>query len=757
MYFLLGFMGLAVLGLASGCGGDGFTDAAAGAGGAAAEAGGAAGAGGGSSGSGGSALAGAGGSGGAGAGAPGGSSGAGGSGGDPAGAGGAAGTGAGAGAGVGGADAGNGGASGATAGAAGAATGGMGGTGGGGAGGGTAGEGGAAGTGGAPAECGAGEFRCVSDKLQKCSSVGLWTDQKDCDVGLCDATIGMCLGCKAGQVSGCADDKHQSVCASDGVNETSKPCAATNPYCFGAGECVACLTAAHCPAPQSPCQEAVCTSGTCGTIAVKDGTSVGAQTPGDCKKNVCLSGTLSFDADPEDVPPAPNDCSKGTCDGNNPSSVSLEPGTVCNLGDNIQGVCNGQGTCGECKPGAARCDGNQPQVCSDEGVWNAGNPCIASAPICSAGACVSVTGLAAGGHHTCAVLSDGTARCWGDNSSGQLGLGKAGGVEKKPVPITATTNVNGLALGGAHSCARLKDGTVKCWGANTHGELGGGDAMPHADAVKVMGSNNVVGLSAGGSHTCAIDTAGNFFCWGSNSDGQIGSGKSGDALAPAPIVFPGDLGGGVASAALGGKHTCAAAKNNAVFCWGDDDSGQVGDSDGLGDKPTPLQVTPSSAGSPPVMLVAGARHTCAQNAAATYCWGSNEKYQFGMAAKTPIQFPAPTATQFSVKGTMFVAGAEFTCLLRADKNIECAGDDSRGQLANGTTQFPIGTAEPYRAQYEPPGEEELYVTADELVAGGQHTCARFGSAVYCWGDNTFGQLGLGTSDGLKFYAKPVVW
>lgn len=220
--------------------------------------------------------------------------------------------------------------------------------------------------------------------------------------------------------------------------------------------------------------------------------------------------------------------------------------------------------------------------------------------------------LAIGQGHTCELLDDGQVKCWGDNDTGQLGLGDTNayvggnggnGGFMAPVDLGSGRRALTLVAGADHTCARLDDGRVKCWGDNAFGQLGLGSTQDRGDDPNEMGDHlpavafgagrTVLELVAGSFHSCVRLDDGRVKCWGDNSSGQLGLGDSenrgdgpnemGDSL---PAV---NLGSGRKAVALwaGPYHTCARLDNRQVKCWGDNSAGQLGlgDTENRGDNP----------------------------------------------------------------------------------------------------------------------------------------------------------------------------
>jgi len=178
---------------------------------------------------------------------------------------------------------------------------------------------------------------------------------------------------------------------------------------------------------------------------------------------------------------------------------------------------------------------------------------------------VTVPAISAGGYHTCALLSSGAVKCWGYNTYGQLGLGRMNsrgdedgemGAALPVVDLGSGVTVTAISAGRFHTCALLSSGAVKCWGDNAYGQLGFGDMNSRGDEDGEMGAAlpvvdlgsgvTVTAISAGGYHTCALLSSGAVKCWGDNANGQLGFGdtnrrgdEDGEMGAALPVV---DLG-----------------------------------------------------------------------------------------------------------------------------------------------------------------------------------------------------------------------
>lgn len=187
-----------------------------------------------------------------------------------------------------------------------------------------------------------------------------------------------------------------------------------------------------------------------------------------------------------------------------------------------------------------------------------------------------VVAIFASNSSTCALLEDGTASCWGTNYSGRLG----DGTDKQrnaPTPVTVLQDaIVDLAMGNSHTCALLEDGATQCWGGNWYGQLGDGtasDALTTTVVVQGLPAP-VVDLAAAGQRTCALLDDGSLWCWGGNTHGELGTGAATiSSTVPAPVL---GLGADVTSVYLGPMHSCAVLVDGAVRCWGEDGDGQLG-------------------------------------------------------------------------------------------------------------------------------------------------------------------------------------
>ncbi|MFO0754900.1 MAG: hypothetical protein U0359_00295 [Byssovorax sp.] len=147
-----------------------------------------------------------------------------------------------------------------------------------------------------------------------------------------------------------------------------------------------------------------------------------------------------------------------------------------------------------------------------------------------------VAKIALGGNHTCALLGDGTAQCWGENAKGELGDGTTS-ERHAPAKVKGLAGARDIALGLHHTCALAGDGSVLCWGQNDRGQLGDGGNTARKEPGPVPGLSGVVTLQASGDRTCARLGSGEILCWGDNQKGELGDGSHEARPSPTPVVW----------------------------------------------------------------------------------------------------------------------------------------------------------------------------------------------------------------------------
>jgi alpha-tubulin suppressor-like RCC1 family protein len=331
------------------------------------------------------------------------------------------------------------------------------------------------------------------------------------------------------------------------------------------------------------------------------------------------------------------------------------------------------------------------------------------------------TAIAVGGQHTCALTIGGGVKCWGNNTHSQLGDGTATSRTTPVDVIGLGSGVVAIAAGGWHTCALTAGGGVKCWGSNSHGQLGDGTATSRTTPVDVIGlGSGVVAIAAGSWHTCALTAGGGVKCWGSNFYGQLGDWTTTDRTTPVDVIGLGSRVVAIAATptatVVGGWHTCALTVGGGVKCWGWNMYGQLGDGTTTS-RTTPVDVI--GLGSGVVAIAAGGHHTCAlTTGGGVKCWGWGSGGQLGDGT-TPVDVIGLGSGVVAI-----AAGGWHTCALTAGGGVKCWGDNTHGQLGDGTTT----------SRRTPVDVIGLGSGVVAIAAGGNHTCALTTSGgVKCWG------------------------
>jgi alpha-tubulin suppressor-like RCC1 family protein len=290
----------------------------------------------------------------------------------------------------------------------------------------------------------------------------------------------------------------------------------------------------------------------------------------------------------------------------------------------------------------------------------------------------TATLVVAGYSHNCIITANGGVKCWGGNGNGQLGNGTNGDRDRpvEVIGLAAGSGVTALATGDSHTCAVTAGGGVKCWGSNSSGQLGDGTLTDRSAPVQVTGlpsGSGVTALAAGGAHTCALTPGGGVKCWGANGSGQLGDWTFIEKSAPAEVSgLP--TGSGVLALAAGGAHTCVVTAGGGVVCWGLNRSGQLGNGTNANSS-TLVGVSGIPAGSEVKALAAGLYHTCALTARGTVkCWGSGGLGQLGNGPRADNNTPEGVSMFPPGSGVAgLAAGGDHTCALTAGGSVKCWG------------------------------------------------------------------------------------
>ena len=352
-----------------------------------------------------------------------------------------------------------------------------------------------------------------------------------------------------------------------------------------------------------------------------------------------------------------------------------------------------------------------------------------------------VTSASAGNYHNCALTSNGKAYCWGDDEEGELGNGSDTS-RYTPVAVAGDLTFTMLSAGPQHTCGLTSAGAAYCWGLNRQGALGDGTTRNHPTPVAVSQGLKFIRLSVGTNHTCGLTPEGVVYCWGNDGWAQLGYRT--DQLCPTPpplLCHPTPMAvaspSGLIFAAVtsGDSHTCALTREGAAYCWGFNRDGRLGNG------------TTSSMSFTPVAVAGGLNfaevsagpgpHVCGiTKRGAAYCWGGAAENAGELGNNTRFGSLRPVAVAGGLTFTHVTVAALHACGITPRGAVYCWGDNTYGELGTGTK--PTGQRMFSTIPVAVSGGLEFVAVA----AGGLHTCGitRPG-AIYCWGSNFYGELG----------------
>ncbi len=336
-----------------------------------------------------------------------------------------------------------------------------------------------------------------------------------------------------------------------------------------------------------------------------------------------------------------------------------------------------------------------------------------------------LTSISAGEGTTCAVTTVGGVKCWG-----QTGEPAALAQSDMPVDVTGfAAPVVDVSTGYFSGCALMDNGGVMCFGDNHFGALGDGTTESSAQPQSVVGlSTDVTQISAGDEFACAVMATGGVECWGYNDYGQLGQGTTGYSAIPGAVIDISDA----VSVSAGGQHACAVTSSSQVLCWGRNGNGQLGD----GTEISRLTAVPVPGLSGVSSLAGSLSYTCAvMNTGRVECWGLG----YGL---SPVDVPGID------DAVAIDAGYTHMCVLTSAGDLKCWGSNGRGELGDGRDCGP--------SKCPTPSNVKGLSGAIAISSGAFDSCAvRVDGSAACWGNNGYGQLGIGDSNWDSFRTTPV--
>jgi len=325
----------------------------------------------------------------------------------------------------------------------------------------------------------------------------------------------------------------------------------------------------------------------------------------------------------------------------------------------------------------------------------------------------------------------------GDGSEPESAAGNDYGQAASPIILPMV--FDSVAAGAFHTCA-ISGGNLYCWGAGLSGQLGNGaNSSTNYRVQESTHASNWASVTAGWDYSCAIKTDGSLYCWGYNSEGQLGTGDSVSRNIPTREA---SSAGDWASVSAGGYHTCAKKTNGAIWCWGGNDHDQLGTNDASYRQKSPVQVGTATTWK---SLSNGMWHSCAIKKDGTlWCWGYGWYGQLGYGSI--LDKAKPFKVNAATNWALVASGRQHTCAKKKDGSLWCWGDNvTYGQLGIGKKG----------GQKTRPVKVVTAITDWNALSLGQYfSCAkRKSGAIYCWGSNGSGQMGLGTEASPK--TKPI--
>ncbi|AKV00307.1 regulator of chromosome condensation RCC1 [Labilithrix luteola] len=349
-----------------------------------------------------------------------------------------------------------------------------------------------------------------------------------------------------------------------------------------------------------------------------------------------------------------------------------------------------------------------------------------------------------GGSHACAVLDDGSVRCWGSNDSGQLGTGLS---DAEPMPafaaapraVTGITDAASVAVAGnglsGTTCVVSTTGVVSCFGSDASGQLGQGSS-PSAKAhpvPAVVGGLKAKSVALANTFAFAVGTDDHLWSWGANDTFQLASTRN-DAVANTVPALADRISNPARAFAGTTKNGFVLSTEGGVLSWGSSVDSQLARASSLVNDPVPSAVALSDIAG----IASGASHVCAlSRGGGVYCWGANDHGQLGISTLGAQRLPAAVLLPDGVQAVAVFAGGNDTCIIAANGDLHCWGANQSGQL--GTLE---GDDKPRPQRIA--GLDEQAVSA-AIMDGSICALLRSGR-VACWGDNLVGQLGRGARD-----------
>jgi len=379
---------------------------------------------------------------------------------------------------------------------------------------------------------------------------------------------------------------------------------------------------------------------------------------------------------------------------------------------------------------------------------------------------IRIVKVSNGSYHSFGLTSDGRIYAWGRNTSGELGIGTTLARSNVPIAVKTTgTPMDGKVVKqvegggryeGSHSIALASDGTVYTWGFNQYGQLGDNTTTNSRSpiAVQVAGTplagKTIVQIAAGADHSLALDSGGALYAWGSNAYGQLGNGTTTNSSVPVAVKIAGTplAGKTIVQIAAGANHNMVLTSDGAVYTWGWNYHGQLGNNTKTNSNTIVAVQTIGTplAGKKIVKIAAGQGHSLAlTDDGMVYAWGRNDTGQLGNNATTDAMLPVAvtvTGTPMSNKTIVEIAsGARHSLAIDSSGKVYAWGHNGSGQLGNNST---VNALTPVAVQA--PADKNIIQVSGSGWLGASSSALASDGTVYSWGRGFDGQLGDGTNN-----------
>lgn len=556
-----------------------------------------------------------------------------------------------------------------------------------------------------------------------------------------------------------------SLCADTGTPKPNGTACGSGKVCNDGG-CIGCIPGDQC-VPANPCHvgQLDCTASPPACVDQNlnqpDGTDCGTD-------RVCFQGTCELCVEGVACEPA-NPCHLGVSDCGTGQSTCSDSGTnkpdgttcpqgVCSAGSCVE--CIGDVDCGECQvcSGNTCVAGDEGQACSDDGD-------LCTVDVCGSGICTHTAKDCAIAHGS-AQCNPASGQCevvscdigYEPNTAGDDCVSRCGNGTCESAHLETIDSCqedcgwSELALGYYHACGIKNDGTVWCWGAGGSGQLGNGQTLDRSVPTRITGLAGATTVASGNMTVCALlGGDGSVWCWGVADFGALGDDQTHTACGGSDCSYvPVQAGNltNVTEIASGGAFSCAVTSGGRLYCWGENNRGQLGLSDTT-NRTLPTQVANGTVG---VRASGGSSFMCFELQTGEYrCSGTNQLGQFGIGTVADVVSSPVTSPAMGTAADARL-GSSFTCLRHTNETVACAGSNRQGTLGLGSSSGPdacqIGSGE-----YVGCSTDFVVVPnvspVSSVATGWVNACAveKTTGEVWCWGNNGRGQLGRGHNTG----------